>query len=226
MIKKIKTVLFDFEGTLVDFQYKLKDFEIDLAKELQKMHFLSNDFASTKGYDQMINRAVELAASGKFDFSPEEVKERVGLISDRYDLDALSRWQPLTGTGDILTILRNTGFKLGLITNAGRKAIKEAVFRFKLDRIFHVTVTRNDVVLIKPSGQGILAALSALGAEKDEAVFIGDSISDILAARHAGVKVISLLGGQCAESELLEYNPDYIISSMEKVIEIVSIKNH
>jgi len=221
--KVVKAVLFDFEGTTVDFQWNLIDAEADLAEELEKMQFTTDCLDPTEGYDLALNRAIELAGSGRSDFSPEQVKERIGLIYDRYDLDALSRWKPLPCVMDTLTTLKNIGFMLGLITNAGSKAIKEALFRFNLTDIFDVTITRNDVLLFKPSGQGILAALSRLNIKKHEAVFVGDSVSDIMAARDAGIKVISVLGGQCTRSELLEHSPDYTIDSIGEVMEIVSI---
>jgi HAD superfamily hydrolase (TIGR01549 family) len=218
VLEGIKTALFDFEGTLVSLEWKIADGEADLAKELRKMQFTENDLDFTKGYDIVLNRAITLAAAGKSGFSSEEIKERVGLIYDKYDLDALARWQLLPRARDTLTNLKNMGLKLGLITNVGRKALREAMSRFDLSHIFDFTISRNDVMLLKPSGQGILAALSSLGTAKNGAVFIGDSVSDIFAAKDAGIKVISLLGGQCSREELSKYCPDYIISSIDKIV--------
>lgn len=224
-MENLRAVLFDFEGTLVDFQWNLKDAELELAQELVKMQFTPDDFAQTEGYDVTLNRALSLAVSGQSDFSPEEIRDRVGVIYDRYDLDALSRWQLLPGVLKTLNTLKETGYKLGLVTNLGRKSISKALLSFGLEKLFEASITRNDVLFFKPSGQGILFALSLLGIGKEDAVFVGDSLSDILAARNAGVKVISLVGGQCTENEILEHGPDHVILSIEKVIEAINSPN-
>ena len=222
MLKGISAILFDFEGTLIDFQWKLADAELDLVAELRRMGIPAADFDNEKGYDQLLNKVIEQASLGRYGIPPQEIKERIGSLYDEYDLDALSRWQVFPGSMELLNILKTKGFKLGLITNVGRLGLDRALAKFDLENMFDITVSRNDVLFLKPSGEGILVALSELNVGKDQTVFVGDSVSDILAARNAGVKIITVLGGQCLKNELLAYSPDYIAASIKEVEGVIS----
>jgi phosphoglycolate phosphatase-like HAD superfamily hydrolase len=92
------------------------------------------------------------------------------------------------------------GVRTGLVTNIGAKAINQALAGLELAEYINAVVTRNDVELLKPSGEGIRAALRKLGGDKSAALFvgdsIGDSITDIVAAREAGVPVSIAQGGE------------------------------
>jgi phosphoglycolate phosphatase-like HAD superfamily hydrolase len=43
-----------------------------------------------------------------------------------------------------------------------------------------------------------------------------------MAARDAGIRVITVLGGQCEERELLCYSPDYVVASIDEIEKIIS----
>ncbi|HUW65952.1 MAG TPA: HAD-IA family hydrolase [Spirochaetia bacterium] len=205
----IKAVLFDLEGTLVDFQWNLQAGERELRTALEEWGFPASLFPAAN-YARMWNTAVTMASPG---IRPGW-RERLTAIYDRYDLDALTRWSPRPGARELLTFLRETAVPAGLVTNVGRAAVSQVMDRFGLRAYFSLLLTRNDVTLMKPEGEGITKCLAGLKAGTNEALFVGDSITDILASRSAGVRVAIVAGGETGTGELLAAHPDYWLSSL------------
>ncbi|MEW5899478.1 MAG: HAD family hydrolase [Bacillota bacterium] len=211
----INAVIFDLEGTLVDFQWRLADAEKELRKVLEEFGFDPFLFSSDN-YAQIWNKTVKIV-------SPEYLQiitERLSVIYDHYDQDALSRWSLRQGARDLLSFLQEKKIKSGLVTNVGKKAVKEVLFRFNLNPFFNHVVTRNDTKFMKPCGEGIKTCLKALEIKEDNALFIGDSLSDIAASRKAGLKVAIVKGGESSPEKIMAALPDYFFISLEQAKEL------
>jgi phosphoglycolate phosphatase len=211
-------VLFDFEGTIVDFQWKLAQAEAELRNVLADLGFDLLPFRSDN-YSVLRTRALGLAATAGL---RGEIDRRFSEIYDRYDEDALSRWSLRRGAPELLRFLRTSGVPSALVTNIGRRTIDEALRRLGIAGSFQTVVTRNDVALAKPSGEGIRQALERLGRSTEGALFVGDSFSDLFAARDAGVPVAILTGGENLADELRRGAPDYLLSDLLEVEPLVT----
>lgn len=198
-------VLFDLEGTLVDFQWKLAEAEAALRHAAVGLGCDPTGLAS-ENYAGIRHRALERAP-------PEAVDRALGPIYDRYDLDALSRWSLRDGARELLHELAGHGVALALVTNIGRQAAGAALERFGLGTFFGAVITRNDVGRMKPDGQGIGDALHLLGGA-GPALMVGDSLSDLLAARDAGIPVAIVAGGESSADRILAHRPDYFVSCL------------
>lgn len=205
----IKAVLFDLEGTLVDFQWNLRAGERELRTALEECGFPASLFQAAN-YARMWNTAVATASPGVL----PDWRERLAAIYDRYDLDALTRWSSRPGALELLAYLREKGLQSGLVTNVGRAAVSQVLDRFGLRAYFSILLTRNDVTFMKPHEEGIEKSLLGLRVKKDEALFVGDSLTDILASRAAGVRVAVVGGGETGMEELKAAGPDYLLSSL------------
>ena len=130
---------------------------------------------------------------------------------------------PFPGTREVLSNLREGGLSLGVVSN--RKRLVLAVERAGLKEYFLSVIGMEDVKNPKPHPESILLSLEDLGSVAGEAILVGDSEIDALAARRAGVGFIGLAtGGTSREvlwgggalavidgiSELLQVLPGYI----------------
>jgi len=168
-------------------------------------------------YSALMLKAQQAAAeAGR---SPEEVRNKIGLIYDRFDEDALSRWTLRPKAGEFLSALRAAGIKTGLVSNIGQRILGKAFAKLKLDGLFDVAVNRNDVQNLKPHPEGILWALDRLGIPQEKALFIGDSLDDIQAARAAGIKVMTIIGGENKQAELLAARADALFNNYEELLD-------
>lgn len=210
-------VLFDFEGTLVDFQWQLQEGEAALRATLGEAGFEPSLFAADN-YAAMRHRALRLAAD---DVARAEIDRRLGPVYDRFDLDALRRWSLREGAKEVLGALRGAGVRVGLVTNIGRQAIDRALERFQLSTALDTVVTRNEVTWMKPEAEGILRALESLKRPTVEAMMVGDSLSDLYAARNAGVRVAIILGGESSPDEIAAHGPDHTLARLADVAALV-----
>ena len=63
-------------------------------------------------------------------------------------------------------------------------------------------ITRDDVRHAKPDPELFLVAAQRLNVSQSEAIVVGDSVWDLLAARRAGSLAVGVLSGGCGEDEL------------------------
>lgn len=203
-------VLFDWEGTLVDFQWNLEAATAQAKTELARLGLPPGSLPDH--YALLRNEAVQLAAQRGLD--RKELVRRIDAVYDRFDSDALTRWSLRPGVQALLLRLQARRVKLGLVSNVGRMTIEPALARFDLVGIFGAVVTRNDVDLMKPCGEGIQRALKKLGAAPSEALFVGDSVSDILAAKDARVRVAIVEGGESTPESLNVARPTFLWATL------------
>ncbi len=96
------------------------------------------------------------------------------------------------GVPEMLAHLRTAGLPPGLVTGKSRRAWTITTARVHLGD-FAVTVFDDDVPAPKPDPTGLLLAAERLGVEPGRAVYVGDSLSDLEAARRAGMASIGVL---------------------------------
>lgn len=207
---EVTGVVFDLEGTLVDFQWHLDEAEAELRDGLRRLGFVEDIFAG-ESYATMWNRAVTLPEAP---VDEAALRARLGPIYDRYDADALSRWQPRSGAADLLARLAQTGRRLGMVSNIGRAALQPVVDRFGFAPLLDPVVSRDDVRLLKPAGEGIRRCLAAWSLEPERVLMVGDSRSDLGAAREAGTRVAIVLGGEVPREGFAADPPDVFLDRL------------
>lgn len=146
------------------------------------------------------------------------MKKVLDTIYDKYDEDALSRWRLKSEARDFLSKIKEYGVKTAIVTNVGISALNRALQKFGIYEFFNILISRNDVQYLKPKGDGLELALRKLNLKKDNAIFIGNSIEDIQAAREVGLKVIIHLDEEYGDRDLLSQNPDLTIKNFYELI--------
>ncbi len=214
MSAPISTVIFDFEGTLVDFQWRLTAAESEL-----RATFAAEGYGTRGNYAELWNAAAQTALSqGRL----AALREALCPVYDRWDADALVRWAPRPGAADLLATLAGCGVRTSMVSNIGRKALAAALARFGFDRWLTPVISRDDVNFMKPLAEGTLRALADSGATPAQALFVGDSRADVLAARAAGLRVAIVRGGECTESDFAALPPDWMISRLAEIADRVA----
>lgn len=211
-------LIFDFEGTLVDFQWQLAAAETELRAALADLGFSGAEF-DQGNYATLWNAAADLCATPQ---RLAELRRVLHPIYDRWDSDALSRWSPRPGAAELLRHLVADGRRLAMVSNIGRTALTEALQRFGFGARLAPIVCRDEVKHMKPSTEGILRVLAEWQLAPDAALFVGDSRADVFAARAAGVPVVIIRGGEGDESMFADHPPDHMISRLDELIELLA----
>jgi phosphoglycolate phosphatase len=212
---RIDTMLFDYEGTLVDFQWKLSEAVEETLKMLRDIGF-AKDRIQSRRYSTLMTEAMQGAV--EIGLQPDQVREKIGFVYDRFDKDALTRWALRPYVKDFLHKIRTKGVRTGLVSNVGGKTLIKALSKLGLEGFFDIALSRNDVLNLKPNPDGINLAIEGLGTKKDKSIFIGDSLDDINAARNAGIQVIIITDGENIKEDILAAKPDYVIKGYDELL--------
>jgi len=163
---KIKGVIFDLDGTIVDVPYNWPQIKEELGTKGQPiLHFLSS--------------------------LKEPEKSEKWNILQKYEDEATLRATLKEGMREFLDFLAGKGIKKALVSNNSGKNVLFLLRKFKLK--FDCVISRESG-LWKPSGAPFLAVLRKLKLRKEECCVIGDSHFDLKAAKESGIERIFLLG--------------------------------
>ena len=221
-IATIKEILFDFEGTLVDFQWQLEPAVAETLETLSKAGFGRQFYGEKPGYAHLYNHTLDLTEQGKGEMSSASAKSLIDTIYDRYDADALTRWNLYPDTLEMLVKLRDMGFKTGLVSNVGKVSLGAAMDKLMLSPLLQVVVSRNDVSRLKPHPEGLLTAAKALDVGPGEVLFIGDSRNDVGAARRAGMLAGYLRGGEDSPEAMALFPADLELDELRQLPPILA----
>ena len=164
-MSRIKGVIFDMDGTIVDVPYDWKK----IKQELQ-----------TEG-EPILSHIQSL---------PEPERSRKWAILERFEEEATAQATLKDGMEAFLAFLKRKNVKTALVTNNSRKNLDFLLKKFRLS--FDYLLSR-EAGLWKPSGAPFLFVLQKLRLGKMECCVIGDSHFDVKAAEEAGIKRIFVL---------------------------------
>lgn len=197
----INAILFDFDGTLVDFItsdiYSLNCLHSHLGLAVCFDDFLETAVSEIMKFHQLVE-AEEVDPLLMHQFRLEHTLNQYN-ISWNDDYLAFYRnklfasCQPFAGVTNLLSMLKQKT-KVGLITNAyDPMEQQERIKRAGLSVYFDVIVIAGELNIYKPDPAIFTHTLNLIETAPNESVYIGDSIQhDILGAKSVGMKTILL----------------------------------
>ena len=159
------TVIFDMDGTVLD---TLADLTAALGFALQKNGMPVRRTEEVRGFvGNGIRKLIERGA------------------------DATA---PYAGVRRAIAALRRAGYRTAVVSNKADYAVQKLV-RDYFPGDFDFAVGEKAGVARKPAPDMVYAALEALGAKKEDAVYVGDSEVDLQTAENAGLPCVSVTWG-------------------------------
>lgn len=128
-------------------------------------------------------------------------------------------------TRSVLTALKDSGVRIGIISTKFRYRIKELLDQYFSDDFLDIIIGGEDVKTPKPSPEGLLLAIERLHATKAETLYIGDSTVDAETAQRAGVDFAGITHGMTTDEELQQYPHKRIMSSLEELSENIRLSH-
>lgn len=193
-----EAVLFDLDGTLLD---TLKDLADSVNYMLSSLSLPERSLDEVRefvgnGVRRLITRSLPPY------FADTEAAE--GLFREYYSRHSMDKTEPYDGIIELLSSLRNRGVKTGVITNKPDTAAKPMCERY-FPGLLDICAGERAGVPRKPAPDLVLKALEALEVTPEGCLYVGDSDTDILTARNAGIACLSVTWGFRTEEFLLEH---------------------
>jgi phosphoglycolate phosphatase len=206
-------LLFDLDGTLID---SVPDLAKALNATLRELDLPTYDEATVRnwignGAATLVKRG--LAGNREIDPGPDEelfaeAMERFLRHYERVLNEATGLYPGVAGT---LQALNDAGYTMAVVTNKPSQFVGPILQNLSIDRHFDLIVGGEDLPRKKPDPLPLLHACEKLGCSREEALMIGDSSNDILAAQAAGIPVIAVSYGYDNGRSVRELGADEII---------------
>lgn len=189
----IQAVFFDLDGTLVDSAPELTAGVNGLMKVVRLRHFSVDEVSRMvgKGVRVLIERVCDARGIFPTEQTVSLMMREYAKIMSELDMSASFYAGALEGVG----LLKAKGFRVALVTNKLRSMTEEFLKRNDIAALFDVLVCGDDTPHPKPAADMIALACSKTGVEPGQAVMVGDSANDALAARAAGVRAVLVKTG-------------------------------
>src|SRR5271165_151691 len=219
-----KAVLFDLDGTLVEFKFRVKESRIAMIDFLESRSYDSTVWTESMRTQDIIDQSEEQWKSSRelqkaHNF--EEIRASIFRILDGFEFEALSQARPHEGSVYILKKLKHSEILTGIVTNSGRAPVESVISEFGFSPYLSVLITRNEMEKLKPNPHGLIRAMKELKVTPDETLYVGDSTIDIEAARLAKMKCASVSTGLFHIEALRKFSPDYAVKRLEELEEFV-----
>ena len=187
----IRGYLFDLDGTLVDSERETAEAMVRAFARGQEIALVQYDRDFIVGrswiaiYDSLRERYPQMT------WTRAETIHATSVARD--EVFAERGLTILPGARELLA--RTAGTKRALVTGSGRAEVTQVLPYLGPDAAFDAIFAAEDVARSKPSPDGYLAALAALGLAPRECVVIEDSVAGIAAGRAAGCHVVAVRAG-------------------------------
>lgn len=115
------------------------------------------------------------------------------------------------------------GGRLGVVTSKNSVTARRGLEVSGLDGRFEVLIGSEHVEAGKPAPDPILLALERMGVRAEDAVYVGDSTSDLAAGRAAGTRTAAALWGPLSREELAPHAPDVWLETPAEIAELAAV---
>jgi len=213
-MQQYSTYIFDLDGTLLDtlddlaaaVNYALRTYGMPEHSRDDVRRFVGN------GVRMLMTRAIP---DGEQNPQFEEVFNSFRQYYLNHSLDTT---RPYDGVPEMLAALKQRGCRLAVVSNKFCAATQELCRHFFPDTI-EVAVGEHEAEGIrkKPAPDTVNEALSQLGVDRENAVYVGDSDVDLQTARNAGLPCISVLWGFRDKDFLLVHGATTFITSPKEL---------
>lgn len=115
------------------------------------------------------------------------------------------------GIAELLRSLRQRGLRLAVATGKSGWRARSLLRRLGVLGLFDYVIGSDEVPSAKPAPDIVIRALDLLRVSPNELIMVGDALSDLAAARAAGVAAAAALWGETDEVKLLAAEPDLVL---------------
>jgi len=212
---QVEAVIFDLDGTLTSFNLDYKALRAEVKSHLNKRGVPNSVLTLKETIFEMLQKAeVFFKNATKTTEVFIEVQQEALAIAERFELEAASSTNLMSGANDGLKALKQMNVKIGLCTINSQKATNKILQRFKIVSFFDAVIPREMVRFVKPNSEHYEKALEMLKINPEVTLIVGDSSSDMQSAKEAKTIAVGVPTGVSTVQQLIQNGADYIITSI------------
>ncbi len=217
MIKKPEMILIDVDGTLVDsvpdlaycVDEMMKQFDMPVHGEAKVREWVGN------GVERLTRRAL----IGQLDGEPDNAlfEKAYPIFMALYAENTSKRSSLYPGVAEGLAYLDSSGIKLGCVTNKAAEFTEPLLKDLGIFDKFEIVISGDTLAKKKPDPMPLLHGAEFFKVKPENAMMLGDSVSDVKASRAAGFQIVCMSYGYNHGVDIRDSNPDAVIDSMTEL---------
>ncbi len=212
--QKVNGVIFDLDGTLID-SYQAIYLSFKYAYENLGLSPLSYD-AVKKAVGRGLNQTFRDL------LGEDRVSQALSLFRKRYEEVFRDHTHLLPDVREVLETLHRREVQMAVATNKFGRFSRAIFEHFGMGGYFTVIVGDGDVSENKPHPVMLYYAIREMGVEKDDTVFVGDSLIDILTANNANLRIFAVPTGNTPREDLERALPTVLLDRLLDLLNYIS----
>lgn len=210
-------VLIDVDGTLVD---SVPDLAYCVDEMMDQLGMPRRGEAAVRQWvGNGVERLTRRALINQLDGEPDEAlfEKAMPIFMDLYAENTSRRSCLYPGVEEGIAYLNQAGYRLGCVTNKAEQFTVPLLTDLGIIDNFEIVVSGDTLPKKKPDPMPLLHAAEALGVTPEESMMLGDSMSDVKAARAAGFQIVCMSYGYNHGVDIRDSDPDAVIDSMAEL---------
>jgi phosphoglycolate phosphatase len=214
MLRKPEMILIDVDGTLVDSVPDLTFCVDEMMKQLGREPWGEARVRNWVGNG--VERLVQRALTGTLDGEPDEAAYEAAypIFLELYADNTSKRSRLYPGVREGLDYLTSAGYRLGCVTNKAERFTVPLLKDLGVYNDFRIVVSGDTLPYKKPHPAPLLHAAEFFQVAPQQALMVGDSVSDVKAARAAGFMIACVPYGYNHGDDIRLAEPDVVIESL------------
>jgi len=220
-LKRPEMVLIDVDGTLVD---SVPDLAFCVDAMMNQLGMLEHGEQRVRHWvGNGVERLVKRALINQLDGEPDEAlfAKALPVFEALYRENTSERSCLYPGVQQALDFLQTTGVRIGCVTNKASQFTLPLLQDLGIRDYFEIVICGDMVERKKPDPMPLLQAAEQLQTEPQASMMLGDSMSDVKAARAAGFQIVCMSYGYNHGEDIRDYNPDAVVDSMAEIKDII-----
>ena len=209
-----KLVIFDLDGTLVD---SVPDITKSVDEMLIRVGMQPHGEAKIRPWiGNGVERLVRRALTGEMDGEPNDAlfARAYPIFLNLYERYNGERSIVYPGASEALRFFERRGIPIGCVTNKQSRFSNALLRRVGLYERFGMILSGNSLPRKKPDPMPLRHVANHFGVKATDSLLVGDSVSDIRAARAAGFRVICVTYGYNHGLDIRTAEPDAVVDSL------------
>ena len=216
-MRRPEMILIDVDGTLVD---SVPDLAFCVDSMMAQLGRAPRGEALVRDWvGNGVERLVRRALTGQLQGEPDEAdfERAYPIFLSLYAENTSKRSLLYPGVREGIELLKAAGYPLGCVTNKAAQFTEPLLRDLDLYDDFSIIISGDTLPEKKPDPAPLLHAAEFFGCDPASALMIGDSVSDVAAARAAGFQIVCMSYGYNHGVDIREAGPDAVIDSLDEI---------
>jgi len=215
-----KLFIFDLDGTLIDSSPDLALAINHMLKTLNRDTFSTDTihYWVGNGAETLVKRALSGSSSIDETIDPILFEKALKIFLDFYAKNLAVETVTYPDVKKILTMLNGWNYRLAIVTNKPFAFVEPILKALELSDLFELVLGGDSLEEKKPNPLPLLHVCEKLGVSVEEAVMLGDSKNDILAANACGMNSIGFTYGYNYGEDIATYKPNFVFDEFADIL--------